>query len=193
HHGQRPALCADSPPDGYCRARDHRCIAAGHCAGHVADAPEQACRDPATSGRERSLVHPRCHTSGRCPVQGDRHGRRGSATTERNSVMKLVVIGGTGLIGSKLVARLREQEHEAVAASPESGVKTLTGQGLAEALDGASVVVDVSNSPSFEDDAVMDFFTTSTRNLIKAATEAGVRHYVALSVVGTDRLSESGY
>jgi uncharacterized protein YbjT (DUF2867 family) len=107
--------------------------------------------------------------------------------------MKLVVIGGTGLIGSKLVARLREQEHEAVAASPESGVNTLTGQGLAEALDGASVVVDVSNSPSFEDDAVMDFFTTSTRNLIKAATEAGVRHYVALSVVGTDRLSESGY
>lgn len=107
--------------------------------------------------------------------------------------MKLVVIGGTGLIGSKLVAQLREHGHDAVAASPETGVNTLTGQGLSEALEGASVVVDVSNSPSFEEHAVMDFFTTSTRNLIRAATEAGVRHYVALSVVGTDRLSESGY
>jgi uncharacterized protein YbjT (DUF2867 family) len=107
--------------------------------------------------------------------------------------MKLVIIGGTGLIGSKLVTRLRERGHDAVAASPDTGVNTLTGEGLAEVLRGASVVVDVSNSPSFEDAAVMQFFTTSTRNLLKAAGAAGVTHYVALSVVGTERLSESGY
>ena len=107
--------------------------------------------------------------------------------------MKLVIIGGTGLIGSKLVTKLRERGHDAVAASPDTGVNTLTGEGLAEVLQGASVVVDVSNSPSFADAAVMEFFTTSTRNLLKAAGAAGVTHYVALSVVGTERLSESGY
>jgi uncharacterized protein YbjT (DUF2867 family) len=107
--------------------------------------------------------------------------------------MKLVIIGGTGLIGSKLVTKLREHGHEAVPASPDTGVNTLTGQGLAEVLQGASVVVDVSNSPSFEDAAVMEFFRTSTRNLLEAAGAAGVTHYVALSVVGTERLSESGY
>jgi uncharacterized protein YbjT (DUF2867 family) len=107
--------------------------------------------------------------------------------------MKIVVIGGTGLIGSKLVNKLREHEHEAVAASPNSGVNTLTGEGLAEALKGASVVVDVSNSPSWEDKAVMDFFETSTRNLQAAEAAAGVGHHVALSVVGTERLLESGY
>ena len=107
--------------------------------------------------------------------------------------MKLVIIGGTGLIGSKLVGKLREHGHEAVAASPDTGVSTLTGEGVAEVLKGASVVVDVSNSPSFEDAAVMEFFTTSTRNLLRAAGDAGVGHYVALSVVGTERLSESGY
>src|SRR5688572_11405113 len=107
--------------------------------------------------------------------------------------MKLVIIGGTGLIGSKLVTKLLEHGHDAVAAAPATGVNTLTGEGLAEALQGASVVVDVSNSPSFEDAAVMEFFTTSTRNLLKAAGAAGVAHYVALSVVGTERLSESGY
>lgn len=107
--------------------------------------------------------------------------------------MKLVIIGGTGLIGSKLVAGLREHGHEAVPASPDTGVNTLTGEGLAEALKGASVLVDVSNSPSFEDTAVMQFFTTATRNLIRYATDAGVAHYVALSVVGTERLVESGY
>jgi uncharacterized protein YbjT (DUF2867 family) len=107
--------------------------------------------------------------------------------------MKLVIIGGTGLIGSKLVTKLREHGHDAVAAAPNTGVNTLTGEGLAEVLQGASVVVDVSNSPSFEDAAVMEFFTTSTRNLLKAAGAAGVTHYVALSVVGTERLSESGY
>jgi uncharacterized protein YbjT (DUF2867 family) len=107
--------------------------------------------------------------------------------------MKLVIIGGTGLIGSKLVTKLREHGHEAVAAAPNTGVNTLTGEGLAEALQGASVVVDVSNSPSFEDTAVMEFFTTSTRNLLKAAGAAGVTHYVVLSVVGTERLSASGY
>jgi uncharacterized protein YbjT (DUF2867 family) len=107
--------------------------------------------------------------------------------------MKLVIIGGTGLIGSKLVTRLREQGHEAVPASPDTGVNTLTGEGLAEALQGASVVVDVSNSPSFEAAAVMAFFTTSTGNLLKYAAAAGVRHYVALSVVGTERIPESPY
>ena len=107
--------------------------------------------------------------------------------------MKIVVIGGTGLIGSKVVALLTEQGHEAVAASPRLGVNTLTGEGLAEALAGASVVVDVSNSPSFEDQAVMEFFQTSTRNLLAAEAAAGVGHHVALSVVGTERLTESGY
>jgi uncharacterized protein YbjT (DUF2867 family) len=107
--------------------------------------------------------------------------------------MKIVVIGGSGLIGSKLVNKLREQGHEAVAASPDSGVNTLTGEGLAEALKGASVAVDVSNSPSWEDAAVMKFFETSTRNLLTYEAAAGVGHHVALSVVGTDRLSESGY
>ncbi|MFD4509230.1 SDR family oxidoreductase [Streptomyces sp. NPDC058457] len=107
--------------------------------------------------------------------------------------MKVVVIGGTGLIGSKLVRRLGEQGHEAVVASPSTGVDTLTGEGLAEALEGAPVVVDVSNSPSFEDQAVMDFFRSSTANILKAEAEAGVGHHVALSVVGTDRLQGSGY
>jgi uncharacterized protein YbjT (DUF2867 family) len=107
--------------------------------------------------------------------------------------MKLVIIGGTGLIGSKLVTRLREHGHEAVPASPDTGVNTLTGAGLAEALHGASVVVDVSNSPSFEETAVMEFFTTSTRNLLESAAAAGVKHYVALSVVGTERIPESPY
>jgi uncharacterized protein YbjT (DUF2867 family) len=107
--------------------------------------------------------------------------------------MKIVVIGGTGLIGSKLVTKLREHGHDAVAASPNSGVNTITGEGLAEALRGASVVVDVSNSPSFEDAAVLTFFETSTRNLLAAEAKAGVRHHVALSVVGTERLTESGY
>ena len=107
--------------------------------------------------------------------------------------MRIVVIGGTGLIGSKLVTRLREQGHDVVAAAPNSGVNTITGEGLAEAVRGASVVVDVSNSPSFEDAAVLAFFETSTRNLLAAEAGAGVGHHVALSVVGTDRLSESGY
>ena len=107
--------------------------------------------------------------------------------------MKLVIIGGTGLIGSKLVATLREHGHEAVPASPDTGVNTLTGKGLAEALHGASVVVDVSNSPSFDETAVMEFFTTSTRNLLKSAAAAGMKHFVALSVVGTERISDSPY
>jgi len=107
--------------------------------------------------------------------------------------MKLVVIGGTGLIGSKLVTKLREHGHEAVPASPDTGVNTLTGEGLANVLQGASVVIDVSNSPSFADGPVMEFFTTSTGNLLKYEAEAGVKHHVALSVVGTERLSESGY
>lgn len=107
--------------------------------------------------------------------------------------MKIVVIGGTGLIGSKLMAMLGAQGHEAVAASPKTGVNTLTGEGLADVLDGADVVVDVSNSPSFEDAAVLEFFQTSTRNLLTAEAEAGVGHHVALSVVGSDRMPDSGY
>src|SRR3954465_9819753 len=112
--------------------------------------------------------------------------------SERND-MKIVVIGGTGLIGSKLVAKLDEQGHDAVAASPGTGVNTLTGEGLAEVLAGASVGVDVSNAPNWDDDPVMDFFQTSTRNLLAAEADAGVAHHVALSVVGTQRLAESGY
>jgi uncharacterized protein YbjT (DUF2867 family) len=107
--------------------------------------------------------------------------------------MKIVVIGGTGLIGSKLVNNLREHGHEAVPAAPNTGVNTLTGEGLAEVLKGASVVVDVSNSPSWDDAAVLNFFETSTRNLLKYEGAAGVKHHVALSVVGTEQLAESGY
>ena len=107
--------------------------------------------------------------------------------------MKIVVIGSTGLIGSKLVGKLRASGHEVIAASPNSGVNTLTGDGVAEALQGAAVVVDVTNSPSWEDAAVLNFFETSTRNLLRYEASAGVGHHVALSVVGTDRLSESGY
>lgn len=107
--------------------------------------------------------------------------------------MKIVVIGGTGLIGSRLVKKLREHGHEAIAASPNTGVNSITGEGLAEALKGAAVVVDVTNSPSWEDAAVLKFFETSTRNLLAHEAAAGVGHHVALSVVGTERLSESGF
>jgi uncharacterized protein YbjT (DUF2867 family) len=107
--------------------------------------------------------------------------------------MKIVVIGGTGLIGSKLVGKLSGDGHEAVAASPDTGVNTITGEGLAEALEGAHVVVDVANAPLWEDEAVMGFFRTSARNILAAEAVAGVRHHVVLSVVGTDRLTDSGY
>jgi uncharacterized protein YbjT (DUF2867 family) len=107
--------------------------------------------------------------------------------------MKIVVIGGTGLIGSKTVAILRQGGHEVVAASPQSGVNTITGEGLKEATAGAQVVIDLSNSPSFEDKAVLTFFETSGRNLVAAEVAAGVRHHVALSIVGTDRTPDNGY
>ncbi len=107
--------------------------------------------------------------------------------------MKIVVIGGTGLIGSKLVAALRQRGHEVLAASPDSGVNTLTGEGLAAALAGAQVVVDLANSPSFEDAAVLKFFETAGRNLLAAEAAAGVGHHLALSIVGSDRLPDSGY
>ena len=113
--------------------------------------------------------------------------------TNERANMKIVIIGGTGLIGSKVVTKLREHGYEAVPASPDSGVNTLTGEGLAEVLKGASVVVDVSNSPSFEDAPVMEFFETSTRNLLTYEAAAGVGHHVALSVVGSDSLPNSGY
>jgi uncharacterized protein YbjT (DUF2867 family) len=107
--------------------------------------------------------------------------------------MKIVVIGGTGLVGSQVVAKLSEHGHEAIAAAPNTGVNTLTGEGLPEVLEGADVVVDVSNSPSFEDAAVLEFFTTSTGNLLAAEKAAGVGHHVALSVVGTQRMADKGY
>jgi uncharacterized protein YbjT (DUF2867 family) len=107
--------------------------------------------------------------------------------------MKIVVVGGTGLVGSKLVTNLREHGHEAVAAAPSTGVNTLTGEGLADVLTGASVVIDVSNSPSFEDGPVLEFFETSTRNVLAAEASAGVGHHVALSIVGSQRLPDSGY
>lgn len=107
--------------------------------------------------------------------------------------MKILIIGGSGLIGSKLVAILRDRGHDVIAASPSSGVNTLTGEGLSESMQGVQVVVDVANSPSFEDDPVMHFFETSGRNLLAAETAAGVLHHVALSVVGTERLQSSGY
>lgn len=107
--------------------------------------------------------------------------------------MKIVVIGGSGLIGSKLVKTLGERGHDVLAASPSTGVNSITREGLAEALDGADVVVDVANAPSWEDQAVLDFFETSSRNLLAAEAAAGVRHHVALSIVGTERLPENGY
>jgi uncharacterized protein YbjT (DUF2867 family) len=111
----------------------------------------------------------------------------------RGVVMKIVVIGGSGLIGKKLVSRLQELGHEAVAASPSSGVNAITGEGLAEALVSAQVVVDVTNSPSFEDAAVLEFFEKSTRNLLAAEADAGVAHHIAVSIVGADRIPDSGY
>ena len=107
--------------------------------------------------------------------------------------MKILVIGGTGLIGSKVVARLRQRGHEAIAASPASGVNTLTGEGLDAAMAGTDIVIDLANSPSFEDQAVLDFFQTAGRNLAAAEKKAGVKHHAALSVVGTERLKDSGY
>ena len=116
-----------------------------------------------------------------------------STKTHMKTNIKIVVIGGSGLIGTKLVNNLRQQGHEVVAASPSSGVNAVTGEGLAEALNGAQVVVDVANAPSWEDKAVLEFFETSSRNLLAAEAAAGVKHHVALSVVGTDRLLASGY
>jgi uncharacterized protein YbjT (DUF2867 family) len=116
-----------------------------------------------------------------------------SSQKTKGDVMKIVVVGGTGLVGSKVVAKLKQKGHEAIAAAPNTGVNTLTGQGLAQALAGAQVVVDVSNSPSFDDQTAMDFFRTAGRNLAAAEAAAGVKHHVALSVVGTERLQDSGY
>jgi uncharacterized protein YbjT (DUF2867 family) len=107
--------------------------------------------------------------------------------------MKIVVVGGTGLIGSKVVEKLKQKGHEAIAAAPNTGVNTITGEGLADALAGAQVVVDVANSPSFEDQVAMEFFQTAGKNLTAAEVAAGIKHHVALSVVGTDRLQDSGY
>ena len=107
--------------------------------------------------------------------------------------MKVVVIGGTGTLGSQIVAKLQRDGHETLAASPESGVDTITGEGLAEALAGADVVIDAANAPAWDDEAVMEFFQTASRNLTAAAKEAGVGHYVAMSIVGADRLPDSGY
>src|SRR4029077_17768227 len=110
-----------------------------------------------------------------------------------NKHMKIVVIGGSGLIGSKVVNNLRQRGHEVVAASPSSGVNTFTGEGLTEVLKGAEVVVDVANAPQWDDKAVLEFFETAGRNLLTAETAAGVKHHVALSIVGADSLPASGY
>lgn len=107
--------------------------------------------------------------------------------------MKIVIIGGTGLIGSKTADRLRKKGHEVIAAAPKTGVNTLTGEGLAEVLENTEVVIDLANSPSFEDKAVLEFFQTAGRNLMAAEMYAGVKHHIALSIVGTDRLPDSGY
>src|SRR5690606_10686860 len=139
------------------------------------------CERPSVTSHGLHLARRECVKRARSLRERDT--RHGGVT------MKIVVIGGTGLIGSKLVNDLREHGHEPVPASLDTGVNTITKEGLAEVLDGAATVVDVSNSPSFEDDAVMEFFETSTRNLIDAELEAGVRHHVVLSVVGTERLS----
>ena len=125
------------------------------------------------------------------------HGATGIVTLEgdqrEGEVMKIVVIGGTGLIGSKVVEKLKQKDHEAIAAAPNMGVNTITGEGLKVAMAGAQVVIDLANSPSFEDRAALEFFETSGRNLLAAGAEAGVRHHVALSIVGTDRTSDNGY
>jgi len=150
------------------------------------------------SAYRRSRPVPQCSLRDLAGLQGtvfvrlteDTHG--GTREIEA-AIVKIVVIGGSGLIGSKLVTKLREQGHEAIAASPKSGVNTLTGEGLAEALKDASVVVDVTNSPSWEDAAVLKFFETSTRNQLTYEAAAGVGHHVALSVVGTERLLASGF
>jgi uncharacterized protein YbjT (DUF2867 family) len=115
------------------------------------------------------------------------------AVEKRRETMKIVVIGGTGLIGSKLVQNLRERGHDVLAATPSTGVNSITREGLAQAMDGADIVVDVANAPSWEDQAVLDFFETSSRNLLAAEAAAGVRHHVALSIVGSERLPENGY
>src|SRR5262245_28796715 len=137
-----------------------------------------------------SLTQKHFHTKGRLTMVNSTSATpsTGGGTTAPRSTLKIVVIGGTGLIGSKLVAKLGEHGYEAVAAAPNTGVNTLTGEGLAEALRGASVVVDVSNSPSFEDAAVLNFFETSTGNLLDVEAREGVGHHVILSVVGTERL-----
>src|SRR6476660_2586383 len=116
-----------------------------------------------------------------------------SSHRSAGSIRKIVVTGGTGLIGSKTVAILRQGGHEVLAAAPNSGVNTITGEGLTEALAGAQVVIDLANSPSFEDKAVLEFFETSGRNLLAAEAAAGVRHHVALSIVGIDRTPDNGY
>src|SRR5215469_7507039 len=128
-----------------------------------------------------------------CLVLASGTGRLEMSLSKGRRIMKVVVIGGTGLIGSKLVKKLGEHGHEALSAAPSSGVNSLTGEGLADALKGASVIVDVTNAPSWEDAAVLNFFETSTRNLLTSAAAARVPHYVALSVVGTERLLTSGY
>src|SRR5437016_3221036 len=189
-HWRPPACVTLSPPSRHSSAASH-------------------CLQPEDNKRRRCLVQRSTRLiknekqRARSPPQAarssqeDRHSVRKSTSTSLDRLgsyhMKIVVVGGTGLIGSKLVALLRQRDQEVLAASPDSGVNTLTGEGLAEALVGAQVVVDLANSPSFEDTAVMNFFETAGRNLLAAEAAAGVRHHVALSIVGTDRLPDSGY
>src|SRR5258708_39565194 len=150
-------------------------------------------QQPARS-RKVGLLHPGESTNRpRKRSGGERLGcRRCLEIIMRGEVMKIVVIGGTGLIGSKVVEKLKQKGHEAIAAAPNTGVDTITGEGLKEAMTGAQVVIDLANSPSFEDKAVLEFFETSGRNLLAAEAPAGGRHHVALSIVGTDR-NDNGY
>src|SRR4029077_6432633 len=196
----RPTLVAISGPQAR-KTRNRnpgRAVAHGSChAGSAATLRIWTVGPVALQRRRRYLLQ-----SSACLVKNERRSARtmmsvraggSSLHTLRSYRMKIVVIGGTGLIGSKLVALLRRRDQEVLAASPDRGVNTLTGEGLPTALAGTQVVVDVANSPSFEDSAVMTFFQTSGRNLLAAEAAAGVPHHVALSIVGEDRLPSSGY
>src|SRR5580704_221834 len=190
-----PVVAPGAPADRAVRADLHapaRYGSSGVPAGRMRSRDREPLSADTASPRARPGPRKAARTSPPVPETPGQLRPTRLTTTER-LVMKIVVIGGTGLIGSKLVGKLDERGHDAVPAAPNTGVNTITGEGLSEVLEGAQVVVDVSNSPDWDDEAVMQFFQTSSRNLLAAEAAAGVGHHVALSVVGTDRLTESGY